>query len=435
MIPTSSHNNIDNSVFNEEMFKNKLQGINTKGIMEASESKMNIITNESDDEYNGYNTDNSDDDYKCFDNSEYERLQDTTETLIKLIREQSVNCSEKVQPYTYAGLELLTTDLHELLSSTIYNNENLIINICSYHVNLEGKHPFLQFFLLKNDKEEFIFPSFKYTNHLNVITKSLAVMNIVCRSYYKINNSEFKGGYRNGQNLYLFFDCSILMIESVRLTKINDLWLILIDEIVNSGSVLNYKISEGVVDFFKNNPEFLYLKNTNYDFGFDYCDDDNRKFIETPVVVYNNCPKKKLNFISTFGISHSTSTALFGPYYYFTNYDMAIKNTTNEGIIRSAIFLGNMKVVLNKSSDPVDDSEITNNIINSYNNTTANDANIQFKMRRIADRGGLWTINFDSVYLGRVKLDDDGLCFENGPLWVIKDYIQQLSLSSHVINK
>jgi hypothetical protein len=58
--------------------------------------------------------------------------------------------------------------------------------------------------------------------------------------------------------------------------------------------------------------------------------------------------------------------------------------------------------------------------------------NIHFQLRRVSDRNSIWKINFNSVYIGKIKLDN-GNYFEDGPIWVIKDYNQQITLSSHLI--
>jgi hypothetical protein len=53
---------------------------------------------------------------------------------------------------------------------------------------------------------------------------------------------------------------------------------------------------------------------------------------------------------------------------------------------------------------------------------------------RLNDRGGAWTINYDSVYIGKVELDD-GSYFDDYPLWAVKEYEQQIVLSSHLLDK
>ena len=53
---------------------------------------------------------------------------------------------------------------------------------------------------------------------------------------------------------------------------------------------------------------------------------------------------------------------------------------------------------------------------------------------RITDYDGKWTEDYDSVYLGKVELDDGNFIKET-PLIVVKNYNQQYPLSYHYINK
>jgi hypothetical protein len=53
---------------------------------------------------------------------------------------------------------------------------------------------------------------------------------------------------------------------------------------------------------------------------------------------------------------------------------------------------------------------------------------------RISDHDGLWKQNYDSVYLGKMELDN-GEYLRNTPLYVVKDYYNHTPLSYHHINK
>ena len=158
-----------------------------------------------------------------------------------------------------------------------------------------------------------------------------------------------------------------------------------------------------------------------------------------------------------------------GPFYYFTNYKNAVKmsidsynnkyNTTPNseidtststsssiiqpnvlsnmirnkfmnidkkiGIIRSVIFLGVNKVPTNYPEDEADES-YHSSILSSIDNENA-------QINRISDHNGLWTEKYDSVYLGKLLLDN-GKFITGIPMWVVKDYNQQLSLSYHYLS-
>ena len=52
---------------------------------------------------------------------------------------------------------------------------------------------------------------------------------------------------------------------------------------------------------------------------------------------------------------------------------------------------------------------------------------------RITDYDGNWAKNYDSVYIGDIELDN-GEKMKNTPIYVVKKYEQQISLSYHFIN-
>jgi hypothetical protein len=161
-----------------------------------------------------------------------------------------------------------------------------------------------------------------------------------------------------------------------------------------------------------------------------------------------------------------------GPFFYFTNYKNAVKmsidsynnkynNTPNSdgdtspttssiasqtiqsnvlsniltstfmnvdkkiGIIRSVIFLGVNKVPMNYPEDELDDS-FHSSILSSIDNENA-------QINRISDHNGSWTEKHDSVYVGNLLLDN-GKFIKGTPLWVVKDYNQQSSLSYHYLS-
>ena len=237
MIPVSNNKNKINN-FNKELFKNKEEELYIKDMMSSVYDESDSDLESESENYSYYCIDevyrpreegDQDDDYRdetYFDSSEYEILKNTTENLIKVITENSNNVAENKKnekPYIYCGGETLNRNLDELL---LYKNnipEKIKVHVCSYHINEEGKHPFLQFFLLKRkthqniddygDKEdcgyencneedvELVFPTFDYINKINLISKSISVMDVICKSYFKNIKYEFKGGNRIDNNI------------------------------------------------------------------------------------------------------------------------------------------------------------------------------------------------------------------------------------------
>jgi hypothetical protein len=152
-----------------------------------------------------------------------------------------------------------------------------------------------------------------------------------------------------------------------------------------------------------------------------------------PKIAYSICENNKINFVSTFGVSIKND--LFGNYYYFTEYNTAIQQIkTNEiyGLIRSILFLGNIKYITNENE--YDDSDIAKKMIEDNVNENYTSENfIKAKMMsKISDWDSKWILNYDSVYIGKYMFDN-GSIFEKGPLWVVKNLNQYQILSCQQI--
>jgi len=216
----------------------------------------------------------------------------------------------------------------------------------------------------------------------------------------------------------VFYDLSNLKIEPIILNKNNDLFLVLMDEIINQEKMGNIPIHHLIVDLFKNDTELAILT------------DNMNTAYEIPTVVYHGCPKQKMEFILTFGVSPSQEInhkdSLLGPYFYFTDYDNAKK--MGNGLVRIAIFLDTLCVKMNYINDRIDESQLTQYLLETNDVSTEIYHNIKMT-ERLSDRDGVWTINSNSVYIGPVKLDN-GSIFKKGPLWVVKKYEQQTPLST-----
>jgi hypothetical protein len=257
------------------------------------------------------------------------------------------------------------------------------IHVCPYQVNMEGLSPFLQFFLLKNqpsdkdDSDLIRFHSFDYANDGPVMLLCDSVLNIIFSCFKKADNLHvFKGFIKNGTDYFLFYDCSLYQIDVHHLYRSNDIWTVLMDEIVHSRTVCDFKISSEVTDLFSRHVEASYLL------------DNKGRMIETPSVVYSPCIRKQLDFISVFGVPKKDDN-----YYYFTDYASAVRSEEFDGMNRIAVFLGKMKV---KESDLDLDLDL--------------------------DSNELW----DSVY----KTNENG-----EPVWMLNRYEQQTTLTSHYKKK
>ena len=362
--------------------------------------------------------------------------------------------------YVYNIVDYLQTDLDDYLNqqdNAVYK----MVYICAYNVNSNGLCPFIQYMLYKEPHHSFFeetmkFPYFAYVKDVDIKHNCRKVLDkIFTERYSPINNSkgyQYKGFINTNDDIYMFYDCSAYSISAHELPRNATIWFALIDEIVNHKHMCNFPIDDTVSSLFLQNPEFIFLN------------DMNNNHYDIPLVAYTGNYFNKIDFQLTFGQSKAALDALLGPYYYFTDYNNAIKqggwtNTVNRspmnvlvepnrigqdqdqdqgqckyvkgGIIRYAIFPQYMKVKLNMPEDPCDESEITMSVINAADSNNYNN----YKQRiRLSDRDGLWVTEYDSIYIGPLELDN-GEMFKEGPMWVLKNHEQQLPLTSHFIDK
>jgi hypothetical protein len=289
----------------------------------------------------------------------------------------------------FNGINDLTMSLDDSTISKIY--------ICAYKINREGKYPFLQYLLEKQygfftgdiltfpaiqlfDNEKS--PELLCKEHLFGLIKHEGEDKVQLKGFYKDEETS---------NVFAFFDITEIYM-TMQLTLNDQAWLVLIDEIVHCRKACNTNINDTVSLFFLRNVQFCYMN------------DVNDRLFDIPICAFTYQPTKKMNFTCIFGEPKSESDAIMGPYYYFTNYDKAILKDVDKShkvtgsIIRFALFTENMKVITDLKED----------------NT--------------------WSKINDSVYIGKIALLD-GTEFSQGPLWIIKDFSQQIPLSCHLIDK
>ena len=438
----------------------------------------------SDEEINYMNNKNSDEEINYMNNENY--IQNVA-YMNKLLESSFENASRNIEQlnldddksYYYQAMDCLNNDITTLNNHCI---DGTRIHLCLYNVNTNAKHPFLEFYLIKNRHDDFYpdilsFPSFFYYNEMNtdISNESMKIFKML---FLDVANIKLNGYLMEETNslsdLYLFYEYGYKKVleetsqtQSPTLTADNAMgggemyrndivWKVVVDEIVNSRLVCNFPIDDIVTYFFLRNPQFMFL--------YKYNNKDNNIIYETPTAVYHGVNESMLYFKYIFGIPKTNYDDFMGPFYYFTNYKNAVKmsidsynnkyNTTPTsevdvsstpspnvlsnmlkttfmnidkkiGIIRSVIFLGVNKVPMNYPEDEYDES-FQSSILSSIDNKNA-------QINRISDHNGSWTEKFDSVYVGKLLLDN-GKFITGTPLWVVKDYNQQASLSYHYLS-
>jgi len=347
--------------------------------------------------------------------------------------------------YNYPIKNILVKDFDSIVDPSEYSQ----IILCVYNINTSGKYPFLQFLLSNNGFNSFglpVLPIYSSFNKNNLISYS----NVFLSGILQVVDFEdfsckivFDGCYEYSNNLYVFIDISQFEINMCDIYSHAPFWFALSDEIINHREICNMLINVDTVMFFLKN------KSINYIY------DDKNEAYEIPIVGYvGKSTSEKLKFVSTFGESAKNKSAILGPYYYFTDFNHAIRQggwsqnykpeymygkliTDNDngrylkgGIVRFALFGGKTKYIENMPNDPTDESEIKKQRLQEPNLNH----NHEILTLRISDHDGLWANEYDSVYLSNIELDDGSL-LQEAPILVIKDYNQQIPLSYHYIDK
>jgi hypothetical protein len=352
--------------------------------------------------------------------------------------------------YNYMALDKLVNNIDD----TVLNN-CAVIKICAYEIKNNGTTPYLKYLLHKDDfSDALLFPLLPLTytnvNCKNVIKMAtLKLFTLLQLSNYAEFESKisFKGFFmEHDQEIHIFFDLTECKLQINDIYRINPMWFTLLDEIINQRNVCNFFIEGSVTNFFTNNNDFIYLKNKK---GDNY---------ELPVVAYigmNGINYNKVNFTYTFGTAAKDKTAMLGPYFYFTDFKNSIRQggwsetgapvknddfvliTDNEygrykkgSIVRFALFLGKMKMVENLPNDESDSSLTKKERLEDINL----DKHMEMLTMRISDHDGKWTENYDSVFVGKIELDN-GEYLKNTPIYILKEYEQQIPLSFHFIDK
>ena len=99
--------------------------------------------------------------------------------------------------YHYNGLTYLNTNINDIFEEISVGDT---VHICTYNIHSSGKIPYLQYFLYKHHEiknpniiHKFSFPKFIYNNQIDLLTKCMTTIQILCSSFYKDPLFELKG--------------------------------------------------------------------------------------------------------------------------------------------------------------------------------------------------------------------------------------------------
>lgn len=308
--------------------------------------------------------------------------------------------------YDFKSVISLEKDLNYILSTCKLG----YINVCAYKIINETVKPFIIYLFLNNkkDKKCLSLPKISIENtSYNEETLIDFLKNGILAEVNRFekvpslnkNDIMFNGIDIYQDEGYIFFDISSL---NLNYHIENTYRFILLNEILNLQTNI-YKIDDKDVTFF--------VENLHYGLLYDVYG----KACETPISLYLGLKENELFYNFNLGIQKSKN--IFGKGYYLTNYKNA--SLGNKYVIRVALFLGRTCIKENFPNDNYEEPNVFNKN--------------ELLLDRITDCKEIWKNNFDSVYVGKIELDD-GNEFEPGPLYAFKRWDQHITLSYEYVN-
>ena len=329
--------------------------------------------------------------------------------------------------------------LNNVLSDNIkYLKSDKQIHLCIYNIiNQDNNLPFLLYLLNKDKQNKLYFPHFFTTK--NIFEEAEEKIKIIFNTYNSM--PIIKGFKESTNNIYIYYE----FINDYKLEKINyhdEWWWSGINEIIDTKTLLNFKIDKTVYKIFEKYPLLACLY-----------DDNNNKF-QIPYILYYGSYSNYATFISVFGLPKQSPSSNLGPYYYFYTYHGAGKSgiwsynrkeqiandieiTRNEygvynhgGLIRFAIFGNNMKYFLNNDDDPDDLSEISQQL--------AKEKDFYKQTLKLRDSNSEWANNHDIAYIGSSMIKSivrgEEIKRKYTIQFAVRDYYQHVPLTYHYIN-
>lgn len=319
--------------------------------------------------------------------------------------------------YSYDLTRSINTDLTQINKSVDK------VSFCIYRIvhckNQQNvKHPFLQYLLYKypdiqNNKisNTMVFPFIKIKSNLKKESNKF-IRKIIGK------NLQPEGFIEKNKTAFIFYNFSSFEDEYIDkvnfMTKENELWWCIIDEICNHKKVLKFPIHKSVYTLFFKNPALIYIKL-------------NKKRIEIPIIAYYGNYFNFLPVVAALGQRANTSKTKSDSLF-FSSFKKAIrygcwtedykkKTVYNEdisdidglyhkcGLIRFAIFIGKIDIL----------NSIEVNKLEKYITSS------------------VWKTNYNSIFLTKIKFDENEL--DIMPEYILKDFSQQTPLSYHEIDK
>ena len=263
-------------------------------------------------------------------------------------------------------------------------------HIIIYTINNFNINPFLLFLLYKkNNIIDFLY--IDESNNGDLFYKMFKISK---------NNIEYSGYKMYNGDIFLFF--KYVEKNNTNLLNITNnitCW-VTIHELINLQTYIDIHIPTNIMLFFINNPDIILL--------YKECGD---KLYEIPIIAYTNNNYNDFIFIKKFGIKRNDNKALYGPFYYFYNYNNIQNNILNNiqnntHIIRYVLFLGKHDII-----------NINPNNSNTYNSNTYN--------------SNTYNSNIYNICVNKLNSKYNSIVVNN--IYIIRQYEQQIPLSYYIL--
>lgn len=330
----------------------------------------------------------------------------------------------KLTGYRYIGDDLLDTR-----DISMKGNVSLMF----YSINNNIFKPFLMFTFEKKD-DELRIPTLR----LDDIKTTNQVNSFVQDNYSSVfKKIEFQGHFKYNKEVFLFYKVDTLKNAS-KITLEDRYFRLCIHEIVNLKESYSTIVSKHATDFFIENEEFCYLQ------------DEEFNLIEIPTVAYTGSYYKRIAITASLGPMRASSFASMGPFFYFSNFNRAMryavmtidmksqevngeKITVDDtpiykkgGIVKFVLFMGKEKIFLNRDNDPDDTSEVSTKLAdeNDFIKATIKNRDTDFN----------WVKKYDSTMITFNTIQFKGKERDLDSQITIKDSEQTYPISYYYIN-
>lgn len=300
--------------------------------------------------------------------------------------------------------------------------------------------PFVECFLMNPQNKELMIPYKKYSGRKGVHD----TMKDFAKSLTMSGGKGIVGYIKENGNYYFIYDAGLMenKVKKQPKARKSSNWWTLPREIVDIGNVCNIPINSQTIDLFENNIMLCKIYNNSVD----------KVPYEIPTVGYHGTHSLVMPHICENGLLASSLNSMMGPYYYFGSFRKAVRyagwtstfsertlgDTTisnkfgrmNSGsILRFVVFTGKANYLLNHPMDIDDDSTLvqtrrSGGELDQWEAITI----------KLHDHDGMWTMKYDSCFVGRSRLENGGR-FMSNPEFTVKYKSQYMLLSHHILNQ